>query len=47
MHQPSALEQFLVTFGAQFKIAYASDPVIHVSMRSLPRQPQILVPQGM
>ncbi|WHA41732.1 MBL fold metallo-hydrolase [Agrobacterium larrymoorei] len=47
MHQPSALEQFLVTFGAQFKIAYASDPVIRVSMRNLPRQPQILVPQGM
>lgn len=47
MHQPSALEQFLVTFGAQFKIAYASDPVIKVSMRNLPRQPQILVPQGM
>jgi len=47
MHQPSALEQFLVTFGAQFKIAYASDPVIRVSMRNLPRQPEILVPQGM
>ncbi|POO55055.1 MBL fold metallo-hydrolase [Agrobacterium rosae] len=47
MHQPSALEQFLVTFGAQFKIAYANEPVIRVSMRSLPRQPQILVPQGM
>lgn len=47
MHQPSALEQFLVTFGAQFKIAYASSPVISVSMRNLPRQPQILVPQGM
>lgn len=47
MHQPSALEQFLFTFGAQFKIAYASDPVIRVSMRNLPRQPQILVPQGM
>ncbi len=47
MHQPSALEQFLVTFGAQFKIAYASDPVIRVSMRNLPSQPQILVPQGM
>ena len=47
MHQPSALEQFLATFGAQFKIAYASDSVIRVSMRSLPRQPQILVPQGM
>ncbi|WP_233135210.1 MBL fold metallo-hydrolase [Agrobacterium vaccinii] len=47
MHQPNALEQFLVTFGKQFTIAYASDPVIRVSMRSLPRQPQILVPQGM
>lgn len=47
MHQPSALEQFLITFGPQFKIAYASDPVIRVSMRNLPRQPQILVPQGM
>ncbi len=47
MHQPSALEQFLVTFGPQFKIAYANDPVIRVSMRNLPRQPQILVPQGM
>ncbi|NTJ43198.1 MBL fold metallo-hydrolase [Agrobacterium larrymoorei] len=47
MHQPSALEQFLATFGTQFKIAYASDPVIRVSMKSLPRQPQILVPRGM
>ena len=47
MHQPHALEQFLVAFGPQFKIGYASDPVIRVSMRNLPRQPQILVPQGM
>jgi hypothetical protein len=47
MHQPSALERFLVAFGPQFKIAYASDPVIRVSMRNLPKQPQILVPQGM
>ncbi len=47
MHQPSALERFLATFGPQFKIAYASDPVIRVSMRNLPKQPQILVPQGM
>jgi L-ascorbate metabolism protein UlaG (beta-lactamase superfamily) len=47
MHQPSALEQFLATFGAQFKIAYASDTVIRVSMKNLPRQPQILVPKGM
>lgn len=47
MHQPSGLEPFLAMFGTQFSIAYASDPVIRVSMKSLPRQPRILVPQGM
>lgn len=41
------LEQFLTMFGESFKIAYAADPVIRVSMRNLPRQPQILVPKGM
>lgn len=47
MHQPSGLKQFLTMFEGQFQIAYASDQVISVSMRNLPRQPQILVPQGM
>ncbi len=41
------LEQFLNMFGGSFRIAYATDPVIRVSMRNLPRQPQILVPKGM
>jgi L-ascorbate metabolism protein UlaG (beta-lactamase superfamily) len=41
------LEQFLTMFGGSFRIAYATDPVIRVSMRNLPRQPQILVPKGM
>jgi len=41
------LEQFLTMFGESFRIAYATDPVIRVSMRNLPRQPQILVPKGM
>ncbi|NTB96129.1 MBL fold metallo-hydrolase [Agrobacterium tumefaciens] len=41
------LEQFLTMFGESFRIAYAADPVIRVSMRNLPRQPQILVPKGM
>jgi L-ascorbate metabolism protein UlaG (beta-lactamase superfamily) len=48
MHRTGApLQQFLTMFGGSFKIAYASDPVITVSMRNLPKQPQILVPQGM
>lgn len=41
------LEQFLTMFGGSFRIAYASEDVISVSMRNLPRQPQILVPKGM
>ena len=41
------LEQFLTMFGESFRIAHATDPVIRVSMRNLPRQPQILVPKGM
>jgi L-ascorbate metabolism protein UlaG (beta-lactamase superfamily) len=41
------LEQFLTMFGGSFQIAYAKDAIIRVSMRNLPRQPQILVPKGM
>jgi L-ascorbate metabolism protein UlaG (beta-lactamase superfamily) len=41
------LERFLTMFGGSFEVAYASDKVITVSMRNLPRQPKILVPQGM
>ncbi|MCS4240751.1 L-ascorbate metabolism protein UlaG (beta-lactamase superfamily) [Rhizobium sp. BIGb0125] len=41
------LEQFVSMFSASFDIAYATDPVITVSMRSLPKKPTILVPQGM
>jgi L-ascorbate metabolism protein UlaG (beta-lactamase superfamily) len=41
------LDRFLAMFDGRFDIVYADGPVITVSMRSLPKKPQILVPQGL
>lgn len=41
------LERFLAMFENSFAITYAPQKVITVSMRSLPRQPTIMVPQGL
>nr|WP_234810926.1 MBL fold metallo-hydrolase [Xaviernesmea oryzae] len=41
------LDNFLAMFDGRFDIAYAREPVIRVSMRSLPKKPTILVPQGL
>lgn len=41
------LENFLAMFQSSFAVTYAKDRVITVSMRTLPRQPTIMVPQGM
>lgn len=48
MHRGGApLEGFLAMFDQKYDIAYASSPEIVVSLRNLPRKPQILVPQGL
>ncbi|CAD7041328.1 Zn-dependent hydrolase [Pseudorhizobium endolithicum] len=47
MHRPSALDRFLGMLAGKFDIRYASEPIIRVSMRTLPKRPTILVPQGM
>ncbi|MFB9952822.1 MBL fold metallo-hydrolase [Rhizobium puerariae] len=41
------LDSFLAMFDGRFDIAYAREPVIRISMRSLPKKPTILVPQGL
>lgn len=41
------LDTFLAMFGPKFDIAYAKEPTLRVSMRSLPKKPTILVPQGL
>lgn len=41
------LDNFLAMFDGRFDIAYAREPIIRVSMRSLPKKPTILVPQGL
>lgn len=41
------LDNFLAMFDGRFDIAYAKEPVIRVSMRTLPKKPTILVPQGL
>ncbi|MFD1745235.1 MBL fold metallo-hydrolase [Rhizobium helianthi] len=41
------LERFLAMFDGKYDIAYAREPEIVVSLRNLPRKPQILVPQGL
>ena len=47
MHRPSALDRFIGMLSGKFDVVYAREPVIVVSMRSLPKRPTILVPQGM
>ncbi|MGK6311996.1 MBL fold metallo-hydrolase [Neorhizobium sp. DT-125] len=41
------LDSFLAMFDGRFDITYAKEPVIRVSMRSLPKKPTIMVPQGL
>jgi L-ascorbate metabolism protein UlaG (beta-lactamase superfamily) len=41
------LDTFLGMFDGEFDIAYAKEGTITVSMRSLPKKPTILVPQGL
>lgn len=41
------LDNFLAMFDGRFDIAYAREPAIRVSMRTLPKKPTILVPQGL
>ncbi|MDO1582042.1 MBL fold metallo-hydrolase [Rhizobium oryzicola] len=42
------LERFLGMFdGSKFSVSYAEQPVITVSLRSLPKKPLILIPQGL
>jgi L-ascorbate metabolism protein UlaG (beta-lactamase superfamily) len=47
MHQPSGLDGFLAMMSGKFAVSYAREPTIRVSMRTLPKRPTILVPQGM
>ena len=47
MHQPRPLASFLSMFGPDFDIVYAPTDSISVSMRTLPRKPQIYVAKGM
>jgi len=47
MHRPGALDRFISMLGEGFDVTYAREPTIRVSMRTLPRRPTILVPQGM
>ena len=41
------LDQFVALFDGKFDIAYAKDRVIIVSVRSLPKKPTIMIPQGL
>ncbi|MCK8779194.1 MBL fold metallo-hydrolase [Rhizobium sp. NTR19] len=41
------LDRFLSMFDGKFDVAYAKEQTIIVSMRSLPKKPTILVPQGL
>jgi L-ascorbate metabolism protein UlaG (beta-lactamase superfamily) len=41
------LDRFLAMFDSKFDVAYAQEAVITVSLRSLPKKPLILVPQGL
>ncbi|WP_437128024.1 MBL fold metallo-hydrolase [Pseudorhizobium pelagicum] len=47
MHRPGGLDRFIGMLAGKFDVAYAREPTIVVSMRSLPKRPTILVPQGM
>ncbi|WP_105374763.1 MULTISPECIES: MBL fold metallo-hydrolase [Neorhizobium] len=41
------LDNFLAMFDGRFDIAYAREKTLKVSMRSLPKKPTIMVPQGL
>ena len=41
------LDNFLAMFDGRFDIAYAKERTLRVSLRSLPKKPTILVPQGL
>jgi L-ascorbate metabolism protein UlaG (beta-lactamase superfamily) len=41
------LDSFLAMFDGKFHVAYAKDPVITVSVRTLPKKPTIMIPQGL
>lgn len=47
MHQPRPLTNFLSMFGPDFDVVYATGNSIDVSMRTLPKKPQIFVAKGM
>jgi L-ascorbate metabolism protein UlaG (beta-lactamase superfamily) len=47
MHRPGGLDSYIGMLGGKFDVAYAKEPTMIVSMRSLPKRPTILVPQGM
>lgn len=47
MHRPGGLDRFIGMLAGKFDVAYAQEPTIVISMRSLPKRPTILVPQGM
>ncbi len=47
MHQQRPLANFLSMFGPDFDLVYASGNSIDVSMRTLPKKPQIFVAKGM
>ncbi len=47
MHQPRPLANFLSMFGPDFDVVYATSNSIDVSMRTLPKKPQIYVAKGM
>ncbi|MBT9369353.1 MBL fold metallo-hydrolase [Rhizobium sp. CSW-27] len=41
------LERFIAMFDGRYEVIYGSNDAITVSMRSLPRKPQIIVPPGL
>ena len=41
------LDRFLAMFDGRFDIVYGTSDTMTVSMRSLPRKPQIVVPPGL
>ncbi|SIQ16520.1 L-ascorbate metabolism protein UlaG, beta-lactamase superfamily [Rhizobium sp. RU35A] len=41
------LDRFLAMFDGRYDVVYGKDDAITVSMRSLPRKPQIVVPPGL
>jgi L-ascorbate metabolism protein UlaG (beta-lactamase superfamily) len=41
------LDTFLGMFDGKFDIAYAKEETLRISMRTLPRKPTIMVPQGL